>query len=74
MDERKVHMAEMRMLRWMFGVTRMDKIRNENLPIYIRVSKFGSSVWSEGKVEELVNKLAWHGKNKKKSRGRPEQI
>lgn len=33
MDERKVHMAEMRMLRWMFGVTRMDKIRNESLPI-----------------------------------------
>jgi hypothetical protein len=27
--ERKLHAAEMRMLRWMCGVTTMDKIRNE---------------------------------------------
>jgi hypothetical protein len=28
-DERKLHIAEMIMLRWMCGVTRMDKVRNE---------------------------------------------
>jgi hypothetical protein len=33
-DERKLHVAEMRMLRWMCGGTRMDKLRNE----YIRGS------------------------------------
>jgi hypothetical protein len=30
-DERKLHTAEMRILRWKFEVTRMDKVRNEFL-------------------------------------------
>jgi hypothetical protein len=33
-DERKLHVVQMRMLRWMCEVTRMDKVRNE----YIRKS------------------------------------
>ena len=28
LDEKRLHVAEMRMLRWMCGVTRMDKARN----------------------------------------------
>ena len=30
-QEKKVDVAEMRMLRWMSGVTQMDRIRNERI-------------------------------------------
>jgi hypothetical protein len=52
-DEMKLHVAEMRMLRWMCGVTRMDKVRNE----YIRRSLKVALI-----TEKLKgNRLNWYG-------------
>jgi hypothetical protein len=50
-DIRGLHVTEMRMLRWMCGVTRMDRIRNE----YIR----GSLKVVTKKMRR--NGLAWYG-------------
>ena len=53
MDEKRLHVAEMRILRWMCGVTRMDKVRNE----FIRGSLKVAPVIE--KVKE--NRLSWYG-------------
>ena len=39
-QEKKFEVAEMRMLRWMCGVTKLDKIRNERIR---RTTKVGKS-------------------------------
>ena len=51
--EKNVLVTEMRMLRWMFRVTKLDKIRNER-------------IWWTTKVGEIANevqerRLKWHG-------------
>lgn len=52
-DESRLHVTEMRMLRWMCGVTRMDRIRNE----YIRGSLKVAPI-----AEKLrANRLSWYG-------------
>ncbi|RZC31475.1 Pentatricopeptide repeat-containing protein [Glycine soja] len=51
--ENKVGVAEMRMLRWMCGKTRQDKIRNEAIRERVRVAPI---------VEKMVeNRLRWFG-------------
>ena len=52
-QEKKVEVAEMRMLRWMCGVTKLDKIRNERIR---RTTKVGEIT---KKVQE--RRLKWHG-------------
>ncbi|KAL0879491.1 hypothetical protein ABMA27_003237 [Loxostege sticticalis] len=58
-----IHVAEMKMLRWMCGVTRLDKIRNE----YVRGSLSVRDI--ADKLQE--NRLRWFGHVKRRP---PEYI
>jgi hypothetical protein len=52
-DDRRLHVTEMRMLRWMSGVTRMDRIRNEYIRGSLKVAPVSDKMRS--------NRLAWYG-------------
>ncbi len=51
--EKKLDVAEVRMLRWMSGVTKMDRIRNERIRGTTKVGEISK------KVQE--SRLKWHG-------------
>ena len=42
--ERKMNVAEMKMLRWMCGVTRKDRIRNEKIRGTLKVGEISSKM------------------------------
>ena len=52
-QERKLEVAEMRMLRWMCGVTRLDKTRNERIRGTTKVGEITK------KIQE--GRLKWYG-------------
>ena len=52
-QEKKLEVAEMRMLRWMCGVTKLDKIRNERMRGTTKVGEITK------KVQE--RRLKWYG-------------
>jgi hypothetical protein len=52
-DERRLHVTEMRMLRWICGMTRMDWIRNEYITGSLKVAPVSEKMRS--------NRLAWYG-------------
>ena len=52
-QERKLEVEEMKMLRWMCGVTKMDKIRNERIRGTAKVEKISK------KIQE--RRLQWYG-------------
>ena len=52
-QEKKLDVAEMRMLRWMSGVTRLDRIRNERIRGTTKVGEISK------KVQE--SRLTWYG-------------
>ena len=53
MEERRLDVTEMRMLRWMSGVTRMDRVRNEHIRGTVKVTE------ASKKVQEA--RLRWYG-------------
>ena len=52
-QEKKLDVAEMRMLRWMSGVTKVDRIRNERIRGTTKVGEIST------KVQE--SRLMWYG-------------
>lgn len=50
---RKLHVTEMKMLRWACGVTRLDKIRNERIRGTVKVAEL------QKKIQEV--RLRWYG-------------
>ncbi len=52
-QEKKLDVAEMRMLRWMSGVTKLDRIRNEIIRWTTKVGELSK------KVQESM--LKWYG-------------
>ena len=58
-QERKIEVAEMRMLRWMCGVTKLDRIRNEHIRGTVKV------VEASAKAQE--KRLQWYGHVKRRN-------
>ena len=52
-QEKRMNVAEMRMLRWMCGVTRRDRVRNEHIRGTVKVAELSS------KMQE--RRLNWYG-------------
>ena len=81
-QERKMEVAEMKMLRWMSGVTRRDKIRNEYIRGSVKVGRIGNKIqesrmrWfghlerrDEDYIGKQIERMSITGKRK---RGRPK--
>ena len=52
-QERKMNVAEMRMLRWMCGITRRDRIRNDHVRGTVKVAELGANMQER--------RLNWYG-------------
>ncbi|XVF73167.1 hypothetical protein PTKIN_Ptkin12aG0179600 [Pterospermum kingtungense] len=62
-DEHKMSVAEMRMLRWMCGKTRKDRVRNETIRADLKVASI------DDKMRE--NRLRWFGHVMRRPEGAP---
>ena len=62
-DEERIDVNEMRMLRWQFGLTRRDKVRNEHVRGTLKIAPISN------KVKE--NRLRWYGHIKRREAEHP---
>ena len=58
-QEKRMEVNEMRMLRWMCGVTKKDKIRNEHVTGSVKVAPVTKP--------NTVKRLKWHGRVKRRN-------
>ena len=81
-QEKRIEVTEMRMLRWMCGVTRKDKIRNEHIRGTTRVAQASEKIterrlnWYEHVMrrdgEDMLRKVLKADIPGKRKRGRPK--
>ena len=57
-QEKKLDVAEMRMLRWMSGVTEMDRIRNERIRGTTKVGEISKKV-QESRLKHIWVEVVW---------------
>ena len=58
-QEKKLDVAEIRMLRWMSGVTKMDRIRNERIRGTTKVGEISKKIQERRAYVEVVDSM--HG-------------
>ena len=57
-QEKKMKVAELKMVRWALGVTRKDKIKNEHVRGTAKMAKLGDKLWGA--------RLRWYGHVKRR--------
>ena len=62
-DEKRLDVTEMRMLRWAFGITRRDQVRNEHIRGSMRIAKISN------RVKE--SRLRWFGHLRRRENNHP---
>ena len=59
-EEKKMDVAEMRMLRWMSGVTKLDRIRNERIRGTTKVVEIAKKVQEQERRLKLDGHVLWY--------------
>ena len=64
-QEAEMEVAELKMLRFSLGVTRMDKIRNEYIRGTAQVGRFGEKTQDDGYIGRRMLRMELPGKKKR---------
>ena len=78
-DENRLHVAEMRMLRWIRGKTRKDHVRNQSIQEDAKVCPMSTFLRQkrlnlyghnqEKRRRQLIKKNNWHGRTGEEEKG-----